>query len=70
MSALPQGLSLMIIATQIAMAVFGAYRLTRRAAPPRMHKGVFVVEPPVPVGTELESGHSRAGYSATKVGMP
>ena len=67
MSALPQGLSLMIIATQIAMAVFGAYRLTRRAAPPRMHKGVFVVEPPVPVGTELESGHSRAGYSATKV---
>ena len=70
MSALPQGLSLMIIATQVAMAVFGAYRLTRRAAPPRMHKGVFVVEPPVPVGTELESGHSRAGYSATKVGMP
>ena len=67
MSALPQGLSLMIIATQVAMAVFGAYRLTRRAAPPRMHKGVFVVEPPVPVGTELESGHSRAGYSATKV---
>jgi hypothetical protein len=61
MSAVPQGLSYMLIATQIAMAVFGAYRLRRRAAPPGMHKGVFVVEPPVPVGTELESGHSRAG---------
>jgi MFS family permease len=59
MSAVPQGLSYMLIATQIAMAVFGAYRLRRRAAPPKMHKGVFVVEPPIPVGTELESGHSR-----------
>jgi MFS family permease len=61
MSALPQGLSYMLIATQIVIAVFGAYRLTRRAAPPEMHKGVFVVEPPIPVGTELASGHSRAG---------
>ena len=61
MSALPQGLSYMLVATQIAMAVFGAYRLTRRAAPPEMHKGVFVVEPSIPVGTELASGHSRAG---------
>ena len=65
MSALPQGLAWMLIATQIAMAVFGAYRLTRRPAPPTMHKGVFVVEPPIPVGTELASGHSRAGYSGT-----
>jgi MFS family permease len=65
MSALPQGLSFMIIATQVAMAVFGAYRLTRRAAPPQMHKGVFVVEPPIPVGTELESGLSRGGFSGT-----
>jgi MFS family permease len=61
MSALPQGLSYMLVATQIPMAVFGAYRLTRRAAPPEMHKGVFVVEPSIPVGTELASGHSRAG---------
>ena len=61
MSALPQGLAYMLVATQIAMAVFGAYRLTRRAAPPEMHKGVFVVEPSIPVGTELASGHSRAG---------
>ena len=61
MSALPQGLSYMLIATQIVIAVFGAYRLTRRAAPPEMHKGVFVIEPPIPVGTELASGHSRAG---------
>ena len=61
MSALPQGLAYMLVATQIAMAVFGAYRLTRRAAPPEMRKGVFVVEPSIPVGTELASGHSRAG---------
>src|SRR6516164_7914898 len=64
MSALPQGLSYMLVATQIVIAVFGAYRLTRRAAPPEMHKGVFVVEPPIPVGTELASGHSRTGSPA------
>ena len=60
MSALPQGLSFTLIATQIIMAVFGVYRLTRRAAPPEMHRGVFVVEPPTPVGTALASAHSRA----------
>ena len=65
MSALPLGLPYMLIATQIVMAAFGAYRLKRRAAPPNMHKGVFVVEPPVPVGTELESGHSRSGLKPT-----
>jgi MFS family permease len=70
MSALPQGLAYMLVATQIVMAAFGAYRLTRRAAPPQMHKGVFVVEPPIPVGTELESGHSRAGLSANKGRTP
>ena len=69
MSALPQGLSYMLIATQVAMAAFGAYRLTRRAAPPEMHKGVFVVEPPVPVGTELASGHSRTGPPKTGAGI-
>jgi MFS family permease len=68
MSALPQGLSYMLIATQVAMAVFGAYRLTRRAAPPQMHKGAFVVEPPVPVATTLASAHSRAGLSGTAEG--
>ena len=60
MSALPQGLSFTLIATQIIMAVFGVYRLTRRAAPPEMHKGTFLVEPPTPVGTALASAHSRA----------
>ena len=65
MSALPLGLPYMLIATQIIMAAFGVYRLKRRAAPPEMHKGVFVVEPPVPVGTELESGHSRSGLKPT-----
>jgi MFS family permease len=61
MSALEQGLSFTLIATQIIMAVFGVYRLTRRAAPPEMHRGVFVVEPPTPVGTALASAHSRVG---------
>jgi MFS family permease len=59
MSALQQGLSFTLIATQIIMAIFGVYRLTRRAAPPEMHRGVFVVEPPTPVGTALASAHSR-----------
>jgi MFS family permease len=68
MSALPLGLPYMLIATQIVMAAFGVYRLKRRAAPPNMHKGVFVVEPPIPVGTELASGHSRAGRSGTAEG--
>ncbi len=53
MSAFEQGLGFTLIATQILMAVFGVYRLKRRAAPPEMHKGPFVVEPPVPVGTEF-----------------
>jgi MFS family permease len=60
MSALQQGLSFTLIATQIIMAVFGVYRLTRRAAPPEMHRGAFLVEPPTPVGTALASAHSRA----------
>jgi MFS family permease len=58
MSALQQGLSFTLIATQIIMA--GVYRLTRRAAPPEMHRGAFLVEPPTPVGTALASAHSRA----------
>jgi MFS family permease len=57
MSALPQGLSYMLIATQMLIAVWGVYRLTRRPAPPETHKGPFLVEPAVPVGTTLESAH-------------
>jgi len=53
MSASEHGLAYTFIATQIFMAAFGVYRSTRRAAPPDRHKGSFVVEPPVPVGTEL-----------------
>jgi MFS family permease len=60
MSAIPQGLSYTLIVTQISMAAFGVYRLRCRAAPPEMHKGAFVVEPPVPVGTSLASAHSMA----------
>jgi MFS family permease len=60
MSASEHGLSYTLIGTQILMAVFGVYRLTRRAAPPEMHKGAFLVEPLIPVGNRLASGHSRA----------
>jgi MFS family permease len=60
MSASEHGLSYTLIAAQVLMAAFGVYRSTRRAAPPHMHKGAFVVEPLVPVGTTLESVHSRA----------
>ncbi len=59
MSAFQLGLSYTLIATQVLMAVWGVYRLRRRAAPPEMHQGPFVVEPSVPVGTTLASGHSR-----------
>jgi len=54
MSASKHGLAYTLIVTQILMAVFGVYRSTRRAAPAEMHKGAFVVEPPVPVGARLE----------------
>ena len=60
MSASEHGLAYMLIATQILMAAFEVYRSTRRAAPREMHKGAFVVEPLIPVGTTLESQHSRA----------
>jgi MFS family permease len=60
MSASEQGLQYTLIVTQILLAAFGVYRSTRRPAPARMHKGAFVVEPLIPVGTTLQSEHSRA----------
>ena len=60
MSTFQRGLSYTLIVTQILMAGWGVYRITRRAVPPEMHQGPFVVEPSVPVGTALASGHSRA----------
>ena len=59
MSAFQYGLSYTLIVTQILMAIWGVYRLRRRSAPPAMHQGPFVVEPSVPVGTTLATGHSR-----------
>ena len=59
MSAFDHGLSYTLIATQILMAALGVYNSTRRPAPPEMHKGAFVIEPLIPVGTTLESEHSR-----------
>jgi MFS family permease len=66
MSAFPRGLSYTLIATQISMAAFGIYRLRCRAAPPEMHRGAFVVEPAVPVGTSLALAHSNAGIPNAK----
>jgi len=60
MSTFQHGLSFTLIATQILMAVWGVYRMTRRAVPPEMHKGAFLVEPATPVGTTLASAHSRS----------
>ncbi len=58
MEALPQGLAYTLIATQLLLAAWGIYRRTRRHAPPEAHKGPFLVEPTVPVGTTFESAHS------------
>ena len=66
MSVSERGLVYTIIAAQILMAAFGVYRLRSREAPPGMHKGVFVVEPPVPVGTALESRPSRSDTAGQK----
>jgi hypothetical protein len=63
MSTFEQGLAYTLIAAQILMAVFGVYRLKRRAAPPEMHKGTFVIEPPVPVGISLAAAHSSESSS-------
>jgi MFS family permease len=64
MSAFEQGLGYTLIATQMLMAIFGLYRLRRRAAPPETHKGSFVIEPTVPVGTELASAHFQRNHTA------
>jgi MFS family permease len=63
MSVFPRGLSHTIIAAQILMAAIGIYRMSRRVAPPALHKGNFVVQPVIPVATTLESPDSRGGSS-------
>jgi len=62
MSAFEKGLEYTLIATQMLIAVFGLYRLRRRPAPAQMHKGAFVIEPTVPVGTELASAHFQRNH--------
>jgi len=58
MSATPRGLSYTLVAAQVLIVLFGASRLISRAAAPVTHKSAFMVEPPVPVGTEFASAHS------------
>jgi MFS family permease len=57
MSATPRGLSYTLVAAQVLIVLFGASRLTSRGAPVT-YKSAFMVEPPVPVGTEFASAHS------------
>ncbi|WP_243375003.1 MFS transporter [Microvirga solisilvae] len=49
------GLLYVVIVAQALMAIWGAYRSLQRAAPPTAEKENFVVEPTVPVGTQLEA---------------
>lgn len=58
MSVTPRGLPYTIVVAQTLIALWGVYNLSRRAAPAAAHKGHFLVEPPVPVGTTLAPAHS------------
>jgi MFS family permease len=58
MSATPRGLSYTLVAAQALIVVFGVWRLISGARVPAAHKSAFMVEPPVPVGTEFAAAHS------------
>ena len=58
MSATPRGLPYTLVAAQVLIVLFGVRRLVSRAAPPVTHKSAFMLEPPVPVGTEFAAAHS------------
>ena len=60
MSVAPRGLSYTLVAAQALIAVWSLYTLTRRSALVATHKGHFLVESPVPVGTILTPAHSTA----------
>jgi len=60
MSAAPRGLPYTLVAAQALIAVWGVYTLKRPATATATHKGHFLVEPPVPVGTTLAPAHSVA----------
>jgi hypothetical protein len=59
MSFFPRGLGYTLVAIQIVMALWGGYRLWRRSAPRETHRGAFMVEPAVPVGTTLSPAHAQ-----------
>jgi MFS family permease len=58
MSATPHGLSFTLVVAQVLIVLFGLSRLVSRTRPPVTHKSAFMIEPPVPVGTEFASAHS------------
>ena len=57
MSATPRGLSYTLVAAQALIVLFGVWRLISGARVPA-HKSAFMMEPPVPVGTEFAAAHS------------
>ena len=63
MSATPRGLSYMLVAAQALIVLFGVWRLMSGARVPAKHKSAYMVEPPIPVGTEFASAHSAPAQS-------
>ena len=57
MSATPRGLSYTLVAAQALIVLFGVWR-SLASEVPDAHKSAFMVEPPVPVGTEFAAAHS------------
>jgi hypothetical protein len=58
MSATPRGLSYTLVVAQALIVLFGLRQLTWGTRVPAAHKSTFMVEPPVPVGTEFAAAHS------------
>ena len=54
----PRGLSYTLVTARLLIVALGRYRLMHSTAPPDMHSGMFLVEPPVPVGTEFANARS------------
>ena len=52
------GLSYTLVTARLLIVALGRYRLMHSTAPPDMHSGMFLVEPPVPVGTEFANARS------------
>jgi MFS family permease len=61
MSATPRGLSYTLVAAHVLIVLFRVQRLISRTKARPTRKSAFMVEPPVPVGTEFAPAHSTQG---------